>query len=67
MIDGIAKAVAELSKLILFAMKGKPTRHMKKAINYGEKYIRTNTDSTLSPKNKAKLLDKYEKKFFKYN
>ena len=66
MIEASIRALTELLKIVFISIKGSEKRRMKKAINYGEKYILTN-EGILSPEKKVKRLEKYRDKFFKYN
>lgn len=63
----IATAVARVAEVVAEFQKSAQVRHMKAAIEAGEKYIQTNRDSSLKEKKRKKLLEHYRKRFFKYN
>jgi len=65
-INATAKAVGELLGLIRDVLKTSPIRNMKNAIRNADKYIKTNKNTKLSKKEKAKLFKRYEKRFNKY-
>ena len=70
-VTAIANAVAEGSKLFHKMLATRKIRHLKAAIDAGERYIHVNEgfgeNENLSEEQKAKLLTKFRKRFFKYN
>ncbi len=70
-ITAIASAIAEASKAFGTYMATKRVRHLKAALDAGERYIHVNEgfgeNKDIKPKAKAKLLKKFRARFFKYN
>ena len=66
-VSAVAYAIAEAAKLWQQWLISADKRHMKAAIEAGEKYIQTNENGSIDGKRKAKLLAHYKKRFFKYN
>lgn len=67
----IAQAIAEGFKLLKTVLDTAEVRGMKKAIEFGEKYIQVNEKAgkfkDIDDKEQKKLLKYYNTKFFKYN
>ena len=63
----VAQAIGKIADVVAEFQKSAQVRHMKAAIEAGEKYIMTNGDSSLSAEKKKNLLAHYKKRFFKYN
>lgn len=70
----IAKAIKEALSLWRAYLEGrqaayerKMDKRMRKAVEAGERYIRTNIDPELTDGVRNRRLGKYEKDFFKYN
>lgn len=70
-VTAIANAIAEGSKLFYSMLATRKIRHMKAAIDAGERYIHVNEDfgdnADLSEEQKHKLLTKLRRRFFRYN
>ena len=70
-ITSIANAIAESSKLFYTMLATREIRHMKAALDAGERYIDVNEgfgeNKNLSPEDKAKLLKKFRNRFKKFN
>lgn len=70
-VTAIANAIAEGSKLFHKMLATRKVRHLKAAIDAGERYIHVNEgfgeNSNLTVEAKAKLLKKFRARFFKYN
>jgi len=70
-ITAVATAIAEVSKTIGRIMATKRIRHMKAAIDAAERYIfvneRMGENAKLSDDEQKKLLQKFRKRFFKFN
>ena len=70
-VRAIANALAEISKSFGTYMATRRVRHMKAAIDAGERYINVNEgygeNSELTLEQKKKLLSKFRKRFLKYN
>lgn len=65
-VKSIASAIEAGFKLIAQVLSGSESRRMRSAIEYGEKFIRRY--ERITPREKRdKTLQKYIKKFFKYN
>lgn len=63
----IAKAIAEIAKVIGNWQVSADRRKMQAAIEAGEKYIQSNEDTTIPEDRRKKLLLHYKKRFFKFN
>ena len=70
-VTAIANTLAEISKSFGTYMATRRVRHMKAAIDAGERYINVNEgygeNSELTLEQKKKLLSKFRKRFLKYN
>ena len=66
-VDAVATAISEGFKLIANILSGSDKRRIRKLIDAGEQYILANENPSLHQEDRRKLLDKYRKRFFKYN
>ena len=70
-VNAIAQAIAEGFKLLKTFQDTKEVRRMRKAIEFGEKYIQVNERegefSDIEDKKRTRLLSYYHTKFFRYN
>jgi len=64
-VEQIARAISEGFKLVAQVMSGAEKRRMRKAIEYGERFIRRTRKQY--PELADSSLDKYERAFYKYN
>jgi len=70
-VNAIAQAISEGFKLWKTVMDTAESRKMRKAIEFGEKYIqvneRTGKFASVTDKKRASLLSYYHTKFYRYN